>query len=249
MESISTQINITYMKKVKQTIFFLSVLQLLTLCGFVQSYNNRIKELEKAFLANPADYLNYENMSFLVSEHYVQLNAAERKEIRDFLSGHARFSTIHIHPPKEAGRPITIKGIVRDAKGTPLKNVKLFVFHTDARGYYTPTDSATKRMNEPDPRLFGYVTTDKDGKYSFETIHPGTYPNKYKGRYIPQHIHIQIQQAKYTDYSIQMAFEDDPSMKDPYWQKWASDLTYPVIRLTLIANEKTGIHNITLSER
>ena len=234
------------MKTVKQTIFFISVLQLLTLFGFTQSYKNRIKELEKIFLAKPNDYLNYENISFLISEHYVQLNFAERKEIRDFLSGHARFSNIHIPPPKEAGRSITVKGTVRDAKGTLLKNIKLFVFHTDARGYYTPTDSATKRMNEPDPRLFGYVTTDKDGRYSFETIHPGTYPAKYEGRYIPQHIHIQIVEKGYEPFSIQMAFEDDPAMKDPYWKDWATKQKFPLTKLILSGNILTGNYNIVL---
>jgi hypothetical protein len=228
-------------------VFF--ILQLFTFYGYTQTFQPRIPQLEKAFLLNPLDYHQYESLSFLVSEHYTQLTVSERKKIRDFLSAHAHFSGIHIPPPKEAGQPITIKGTVKDTKGTPLKNIKLFVFHADAKGYYAPTDAASKRMNEPDARLFGYVITDKEGKYSFETIHPGTYPNKYEGRYIPQHIHIQVQQVKYKDYSIQMTFEDDPSMKDPYWQKWARDLTYPVIRLTAIAHEKTGIHNITLPER
>lgn len=236
------------MKKSKY-ILALCALQLFAVHGYTQTFHPGIAQLEKAFLFSPTDYHRYENLSFLVSEHYTELSIAERKEIRDFLSAHAHFSGIHIPPHKEAGQAITIKGTVKDAKGNPLKNIKLFVFHTDAKGYYAPTDAASKTMNEPDARLFGYVVTNKDGKYSFETIHPGTYPNQYEGRYIPQHIHIQIQQEKYKDYSIQMAFEDDPSMKDPYWQKWARDLTYPVIRFTLIANEKTAIHNITLYER
>ncbi len=228
--------------------FVLCILQLLIISGYAQSFQSRITQFEKAFLLNPTDHHSYENLSFLVSEHYIQLSIAERKEIRDFLSAHARFSTIHIPPTKEAGQPVIIKGTVKDTKGNPLKNIKLFVFHTDAKGYYAPTDSASKRMNEPDPRLFGYLVTDKDGKYSFGTIHPGTYPNKYEGRFIPQHIHIQIVEKGYEPFSIQMAFEDDPAMKDKYWKDWAIKQKFPVTRFTQTGNTLTGNYDIVLTK-
>lgn len=230
-------------------ILALCVLQLFTICGYTQTFQTRIAQLEKAFLLKPTDYHQYESLSFLVSEHYKQLTIAERKEIRDFLSAHTRFSDIHIPPPKEAGQLITVTGTVKDAMGSPLKNRKLFIFHTDARGYYAPTDSASKRMNEPDPRLFGYVITDKQGKYSFETIHPGTYPVKYEGRYIPQHIHIQIVEKGYDPFSIQMAFEDDPAMKDPYWRDWAVKQKFPVARFSRSGNKLIGNYNIVLSKK
>lgn len=235
------------MKKSIQLLAF-CILQLLAIYGYAQSFQPRIAQLEKTFLANPTDYHQYENLSFLVSEHYIKLSIAERKEIRDFLSANARFANIHIPPPKEAGQLITIKGTVKNINGIPLKNIKLFVFHTDARGYYAPTDSATKRMNEPDARLFGYVTTDKDGNYVFETIHPGTYPNKYEGRYIPQHIHIQIVEKGYEPFSIQMAFEDDPAMKDKYWKDWAVKQKFPVTRLVKSGNILTGNYDIVLTK-
>lgn len=235
------------MKKIILT-FTLCILQLFTMYGYAQTYHPRIVQLEKTFLSDPADYNHYASLSFLVSEHYTQLSIAERKEIRDFLSAHTRFSNIHIPPPNEAGQLITVKGTVKDSKGSPLKNIKLFVFHTDAKGYYAPTDAATKSMNEPDPRLFGYVVTDKDGKYSFETIHPGTYPRKYEGRFIPQHIHIQIIEKGYEPFSIQMAFEDDPAMKDRYWREWAVKQKFPVTRFTRPGNILIGNYDIVLSK-
>jgi len=234
------------MKNTVSTICFFVAIIFFSVTTYSQQYQPRIRQLEKSFLAKPTDYTNYENLCLLVSEHYTQLNIAERKEIRDFLSVNAHFSNIHIVPPKEPGQPITIKGTVKDAKGNPLKNIRLFIFHTDARGYYAPTDSATKRMNEPDPRLFGYVTTDKDGRYTFETIHPGTYPNKYEGRFIPQHIHIQIVEKGYEPFSIQMAFEDDPAMKDQYWKDWAVKQKFPVTRFIRTGNILTGNYDIIL---
>lgn len=223
------------------------VFHFFSLSAYAQPYRQQIQQLEKTFLSHPTEYSNYENLTRLISEHYTQLTIAERKEIRDFLSAHTHFSTIHIPPAKETGRSITIKGTVKNVKGSPLPNSKLFIFHTDARGYYAPTDSASKRMNEPDPRLFGYVVTDKDGRYSFETIHPGTYPNKYEGRYIPQHIHIQIVEKGFEPFSIQMAFEDDPAMKDPYWKDWAVKQKFPVTRLIHSGNILTGSYDIILT--
>ena len=226
----------------------LFTLPLFTFYGYAQPFQTRIVQFEKAFLSSPTDYHQYSKLSFLVSEHYTELSIAERKEIRDFLSAHTRFSNIHIPPPKEAGQLITITGTVKDVKGSPLKNRKLFIFHTDAKGYYAPTDSASKRMNEPDPRLFGYVITDQQGKYSFETIHPGTYPGKYEGRFIPQHIHIQIIEKGYEPFSVQMAFEDDPAMKDIYWRDWAIKQKFPVTKFSRAGNKLIGIYNIILSK-
>ncbi len=234
----------------KKSVCFLVIytLTLFSIYGYAQTFQHRIAQLEKAFLSNPTDHHQYEKLSFLVSEHYLQLTIAERKEIRAFLSAHSLFSNIHIPPPNEAGQLITVSGTVKDAKGSPLKNIKLFIFHTDTKGYYAPTDAASKRMNEPDPRLWGYVITDKEGKYSFKTIHPGTYPIKYEGRFIPQHIHIQIVEKGYEPYNIQMAFEDDPAMKDTYWRDWAIKQKFPVISFIRAGNLIIGNYNIILSK-
>ncbi len=235
------------MKKAVSNIGLVLAIQFFAFIVNAQTYRQRIQLLEQTFLSKPSDYIHYQNLSLLITEHYTQLTIAERKEVRDFLSAHAHFSTIHIPPAKETGQPIIIKGTVKNVKGVPLPNSKLFIFHTDARGYYAPTDSASKRMNEPDPRLFGYVITDKDGRYSFETIHPGTYPNKYEGRYIPQHIHIQIVEKGFEPFSIQMAFEDDPAMKDKYWKDWAIKQKFPVTKLIRSGNILTGNYDIVLT--
>jgi protocatechuate 3,4-dioxygenase beta subunit len=234
------------MKNLVSIICLTIICQFSILSACSQSYHKKIQLFEKTFLAKQTDYQNYHNLSQLVSEHYTQLNYQERKEIRDFLSDHAHFSTIQIPPAKETGQLITIKGTVKNIKGNVLPNMKLFIFHTDSKGFYAPTDSITKKMSETDPRLFGFVTTDKYGQYSFTTIHPGTYPFKYEGRYVPQHIHIQIVEKGFEPYAIQMIFENDPAMKERYWKDWAVKLKFPVVKLVQSGNRSIGNCDILL---
>lgn len=229
--------------------FFVAVfLYAFTIEASAQSITARYKETVAAFKSNPVSYTHYENLLFLVSGHYLQLTAIQRKEIRQLLSEKAAFSTVTITSPAEKGIPLMISGMVTDDKKHPLPGVKILVFQTDARGYYAPDDSARKRMNEADSRLFGYITTDKNGNYSFQTIHPGTYPKKYEGRWIPQHIHLQIQHSGYKAFAIQMAFADDPAMKDRYWQDWAGKLQFPVITTIKTGKYLAGNYSIILQK-
>jgi protocatechuate 3,4-dioxygenase beta subunit len=223
---------------------------LILICNsYAQTSKDRLIKYEQALIEHPNDYKNYESLSFLVSQHYLELSSSDRLHIRKTLATHTRFSNIHLNPPGEAGIPITIHGTVYNPEGVALKNVPLFIFHTDANGYYAPDDPIKNTMNEPDARLFGYMTTDDLGGYSFTTIQPGTYPKKYQGRFIPQHIHFEIQYPGYKSFSIQMAFEDDPAMKDVYWKKWAEGLHYPVIRLVKNNRGLNGKYDIRLEKK
>ena len=78
---------------------------------------------------------------------------------------------------------------------------RLFVYHTDATGYYNKEDDVYN------PRLRGWMKTGKDGKYQFRTIKPAPYPK----RTTPAHIHAQIYSSQIPEYSIdEYLFEGDP---------------------------------------
>ena len=211
-----------------------------------QSLKDQIKKMESDLVTSPTDPSAYQDLLFLVSQHYLQLNKEQRVEIRKFLAEHARFSRIRIAPPGERGVPIRISGKVHNDQGVPLQNVIILVFHTDSSGYYAPDDSVNKRMNEPDARLYGYMATDKNGEYEFQTIHPGTYPNKYEGRFIPQHIHFEISCPGYHHLSVQMVFEDDPAMKDTHWRDWAKSLKFPIVQFLSGGSIRSATYDITL---
>jgi protocatechuate 3,4-dioxygenase beta subunit len=58
--------------------------------------------------------------------------------------------------------------------------------------------------------LRGWALTDGNGRYVFETIRPGAYPD----RNIPQHIHVHvIERGCATYYIDEILFTDDPLLK------------------------------------
>ncbi|MFN8347657.1 MAG: hypothetical protein U0X91_21815 [Spirosomataceae bacterium] len=212
-----------------------------------QQWDKKIEKFSTQLTVNPTRAV-YDSLHFLVADHYVQLTAEERRKIRNILKKQARRAVEKLCSSQEKGIKITIKGRLTDEHKKAIPHAQLYIFQADNKGYYAPTDSALKRMNEADPRLFGFVTTDKSGHYSFETIQPAHYPNPYNGRFIPQHIHITATVKGYKPLNLQMAFDNDPSLKDPYWQEWAKKQNFPVVTLHYDKNNRLyGVCDLVLN--
>ena len=107
---------------------------------------------------------------------------------------------------KEPGERMEIQGAVFEKDGkTPAKNSILYVYHTDAKGLYTP--SATQTAGRRNGRLRGWVKTDEEGKFTIFSIRPAAYPNAN----IPAHIHILVKEpGKIRYYIDEVWFDDDP---------------------------------------
>ncbi len=204
-----------------------------------QSVTHRMVDLENNYRAHPRDYVNYQGLSFLISAEYERLTVAQRKEIRDIL-GVSSFSHIAIAPPSERGTWIAIQGQLSDKNAVPIPNAKVVVFQTDGRGYYSPTDSILRRMNEADARLFGVLHTDDKGRFEIQSIQPANYPRPYEGRYVPQHVHLNISAEGFRDLKLLVVFDDDPSIKDKYWQDWAKRMNFPIMKLIMIKGITQG---------
>ena len=54
-------------------------------------------------------------------------------------------------------------------------------------------------------RLFGYVKTDKNGKFELNTIKPGGYPKSD----LPAHIHVHVSANGYRSFGTEFLFDDD----------------------------------------
>jgi hypothetical protein len=81
-------------------------------------------------------------------------------------------STARIAPTSEPGDPLIVRGRLLDVDCSPAANATVFAYYTDRAGLYD------KRENGPHSwRLRGWVRTDSDGRFTFETIRPGSYPN------------------------------------------------------------------------
>ncbi|MEY2499057.1 MAG: protocatechuate 3,4-dioxygenase, beta subunit [Verrucomicrobiota bacterium] len=102
---------------------------------------------------------------------------------------------------KEPGEPLIISGTIYQPDGKPASGVVLFIYHTDATGYYNEKDDASH------PRLKGWMKTGADGRYEFRTIKPAPYPH----RTTPAHIHAHVYGPDYSERSIDdYWFEGDP---------------------------------------
>jgi protocatechuate 3,4-dioxygenase beta subunit len=94
--------------------------------------------------------------------------------------------------PGEAGEPLHISGTIFQPDGKPANGIVLFIYHTDATGYYNEKDDASH------PRLKGWMKTGPDGRYEFRTIKPAPYPH----RTTPAHIHAHLYGPQYSERSI-----------------------------------------------
>lgn len=116
-------------------------------------------------------------------------------------------SSAAVAPAGEPGRRLEVRGAVYGADGrTPLPRASVYVYQTDARGYYRPDDA----MGNRDPRLRALLRTDAAGRYSFTTVRPGSYP----GTRVPQHIHYEVEADGHARRVFEIVFEDDPNVTD-----------------------------------
>jgi protocatechuate 3,4-dioxygenase beta subunit len=106
----------------------------------------------------------------------------------------------------EPGVPLEMRGVIYRSDGkTPAPEVILYVYHTDAKGYYSPAPSQAHGRRHG--HLRGWMKTDREGRYRFRTIRPAPYP----GGRIPAHIHPIVKEPQRNEYYIdEYVFGDDP---------------------------------------
>ncbi len=116
----------------------------------------------------------------------------------------------------EPGEPMVITGTILGLDGkTPLKSATLSVYHTDARGNYSPSVGGDNRTT----RLRGKMLTGADGKYEFRSIRPASYPNST----VTAHVHAYVAADGIREYWIDnYVFEGDPFMSEAERQRLGS---------------------------
>lgn len=110
-------------------------------------------------------------------------------------------STAVIAPAGVSGPRITISGQVFLPDGaTPAAGVVMYVYHTRRDGRYAAAS------HQP-PEFRAWIRTDTQGRYRYETIRPGAYPD----RRTPEHIHVQFWgPGTPWQYTEDLYFDDDP---------------------------------------
>lgn len=120
------------------------------------------------------------------------------------LPGESAPSSIRLTGEREPGPALAVEGIVYRPDGeTPAPGVVLYVYQTGLNGLYDSTNGI--------PRLRGYLKTDPQGRYSYRTIRPGSYPRST----IAAHIHTQLWGGGYEpQWNRDLQFADDPFLSD-----------------------------------
>jgi protocatechuate 3,4-dioxygenase, beta subunit len=127
----------------------------------------------------------------------------------------------------EPGEHLIVSGTIYAPDGrTPLEGINLFVYQTDATGVYSTTSQDGDNRGT---RIHGLVRSNKEGRYEFRTIKPGSYPNSRNAA----HIHAYVSGPDYPEYWIdEYLFDGDPFVTAADRQKFGGKGTFSSI-LTL----------------
>ena len=108
------------------------------------------------------------------------------------------------------GEAIEITGQVLDAQCKPLAGCVIEVWQANVHGRYAhPRDQSKDRPLDPNFHGYARLPNDKDGRYRFVTIVPGSYAAM--GDWIrPPHIHFKVHAPFNTSVTTQMYFAGHP---------------------------------------
>lgn len=147
-------------------------------------------------------------------------------------------------PASEPGERMEISGTIYKADGkTPAENVILYVYHTDAHGYYSPAPGATD-VARAHGHLRGWIRTNSKGAYKFTSIRPASYPASQE----PAHIHAIVEEpGKGIYYIDEFVFDDDPFLTPERRERHENRGGPGIVRLNRnSAGIWTGRRDITL---
>jgi protocatechuate 3,4-dioxygenase beta subunit len=110
-----------------------------------------------------------------------------------------------IAPLSEPGEPLTVTGRVLGPDGRPRAGVIVYGYQTDSHGVYPAVVPPRSRASNYHGRLRGWARSDAQGRYTFDTIRPGSYGGN------PEHIHMHVIEPGCATYIIdELMFAGDP---------------------------------------
>jgi protocatechuate 3,4-dioxygenase alpha subunit len=138
---------------------------------------------------------------------------------------------------KTKGERIIIEGRVLDGDGQPLNDALIEIWQANAAGRYDHPEDRQDKPLDPGFHGFGRCATDKDGRYSFQTIRPGPVPGPGNTLQAP-HINFTVfARGMLKQLVTRMYFEDEKSnADDPILARIPDDAR----RSTLVAKRKNG---------
>jgi protocatechuate 3,4-dioxygenase, beta subunit len=116
------------------------------------------------------------------------------------------------HDGEPLGERILVHGRVVDEDGRPLRGALVEVWQANAAGRYRHEVDRHPAPLDPNFSGAGRCLTDDEGRYSFTTIKPGTYPwGNHPNAWRPAHIHFSLFGRAFAQRLVtQMYFPGDP---------------------------------------
>ena len=143
--------------------------------------------------------------SWAVDQRFLRMWESAQKQRPAHLSSAARIAA-----DGEPGTPMVVRGLIVLPDGRPAAGTVVFAYHTDRGGVYAPPGEIW--------RLKGWAVADKDGRFSFATIRPGSYPS---GN-VPAHIHLSLETSCCGRQFGELMFEGDPLLTPEYRWRFAA---------------------------
>jgi len=116
---------------------------------------------------------------------------------------------------------------------TPAEGVTVYVYHTDAKGIY----------GKGEELLDGTMITDKDGKYKYHTIKPGSYPDSKN----LAHVHYKVSGKDIPEQWFELRFEGDPFISKEESPK--ETLKGNFSQIQKLVKDKDGVNNCRMDIR
>ncbi|MBT8267731.1 MAG: intradiol ring-cleavage dioxygenase [Bacteroidia bacterium] len=144
---------------------------------------------------------------------------------------------------------LNITGTVYQIDGKTLaSNVILYIYQTNRKGIY-PTNGNEKGWARRHGYIRGWVKTGEDGKYSFYTFRPASYPDRSE----PEHIHLTIKEPDKNEYYVDsFVFDDDPlltkSNREKLDNRAGSGIISPVLQNGILVAERDIILGLNILE-
>lgn len=110
------------------------------------------------------------------------------------------------------GERIEIGGTVRDGEGAVVPDAMLELWQANARGRYNHPADRQNRELDPGFTGFGRICTDRNGRFRFATIRPGTVPG-IDGKPQAPHINVTLfMRGQLAHLQTRIYFADDPAL-------------------------------------
>lgn len=88
--------------------------------------------------------------------------------------------------PIDGVTALRLHGAVRDLAGVPLVDARVEIWQCDPLGHYHHSRDSQPGQRDPNFAGFGWMLTDAQGRYAFDTIRPVPYPGR------TPHIHVAV---------------------------------------------------------